>query len=301
MGKKIVLYVVVLAAVFFIGFVACFSYLKLDINQSAKEVEYEHTYTSFSVVQMSFENNLSFDGTILISDDKSYVDVYELYYSSYRQAEVLVSQGDEVTAETVLGSGLVSGAFKNVTCKSNGQVVYISDDTEEKCVYLEVLNRDALYFTVYFPYKQLDLLSDEMTIYFYNSDGEKINCRLDYVGYEIGEDNTVEIHLVPEDATGLLPGVSKTLYFVLDEMEECLAIPQSAVMVESDSYFVQIYDGEDYVTKQVVLGDLFSIQEDDNTWWYYRVKSGLSEGDTVYMEIIKTNETEKIDEFLEKD
>lgn len=254
----------------------------------------------YDVINTEFEDSISAIGTIEISDEKDYIDEYLLYYSQAVGANVSVKSGEIIDAGKKVGKSLVDGALRDVKCSSSGKVVQIQDFPEEQYVCVRILNYDSLYFTVRMDYKQSKNFNYDSKVYYVADDGSKVNCEIDFIGYEIYDDNTIEIHVVPKDKKDLTPGISENLCFVIKESDKCLALAKEAVMERNGTFTVLVKENENYIEKEIEVGNPFGVIENENTFYYYPVLSGLNEGDVVYTrQIVSNSDTAGLEELLQ--
>lgn len=301
MLKKIASIALIVLVSFGTGAGLCYCFMNMDINKTGKETEAaEYKYIMYDVMNTEFENSISDIGTIEISDDEYYIDEYLLYYSQTIGANVSVKSGEIVDAGKTVGKSLVDGSLRDVKCSSAGKVVQIQDFPEEQYVCVKILNYDSLYFTVRMDYKQSKNFNYDSKVYYFADDGSKVNCNIDFIGYEIYDDNTIEIHVVPKDKKGLTPGISENLCFVIKETDKCLALAKEAVMEQNGIYTVLVKENGEYIEKEIEVGNPFGVIEDENTFYYYPILSGLQEGDIVYTrQIVSNSDTSGLEELLQ--
>ena len=74
MLKKITSILFIIVISFSTGLGVCYCYCNLDMNQPLEEEKLEYRYCCYSVDDLEFENSVSVDGEIQVSEEQTYIE-----------------------------------------------------------------------------------------------------------------------------------------------------------------------------------------------------------------------------------
>lgn len=293
--KKILIWIVIIFFFLTIGFFIGRSYSNLDINNIEQlETSVKYTYVSVSPLSLDYDYNIEVNGVVELGGD--YFENIDIECDSDSDNVTLeFKQGDLFSKGDVICSKDANG--KQVVTQCNGIIDRI--EYEGNYIHLTILNRDKLYYTMYVDYDDLDKISYSSEVYYRDDEENIIKCDVRYIGSEIDENNQVKIEVV--GGGDILPGMSETFYFVVENNIEGLFLPAEAVNIKNTHAFVLMKDEDgNYNEKEISIGESVEVEENGSLYTYYEILGGLDTDDTVYIEKAASNIENNVKEVIEE-
>lgn len=238
-----------------------------DSSTTSSPEEEQVSYVRFPIHRGNMISTYSFVATASMSE----VSVSELWLNS--DDIVVVKRGADVKkGETLYKKG---DETVNATC--NMKILNIRYDTESDKQIVEYLNYESIRLTAVLPYSMYDQVEYKSEITTHNGIDE-IQIIIEEIGYMV-ENNQFEIVLSSD--LFILPGEKIDCILKRGVKENVLFIPAEAVFDDGTSnYYVTMLDAYKKPYKRdIYIGELFSVNENGNLYYYYEVLGGIDEGE----------------------
>lgn len=288
--KKKIVYIFIGLFIAGLSFLCGKYYNELDINNLEESREsYKYTYTLVKPFEMKYDYTVDFFGSVEVGD--YYWEDFSIDITKDK-GELKFNQGDKFSK----GDIIWKSSDKVIRADFNGIIDRITnkDDSLE----IRVLNKDVLYISVYAPCDVVQDIKYDTEVYIEDENGEKCDCKINYIGNEIVDDSTyMEIKVENADVK---PGEQKKVYFVLNRDMDGIFLPEDAVNIKENNVATVFKKNEDgnYEECDVSIGKVVENYEDGNIIIAYQIESGVSLDEDIYIEYIKSNVEDNTKDLL---
>lgn len=192
-----------------------------------------------------------------------------------KDAEIEFSRGENVKK----GEKLYTSGDNEINAEFNLKILDIYEDEAKEKLIIKYLNYNEIELTAYLPFELYDLIKyDSEIIIGNNSDNGGVEIM--EIGYVI-ENDTFEITLKTD--LMLLPGEKKECIFKYGVRENITFIPVEAVLNDGASHYVTMFDvNHKPYRRDIVVGEIFTVNQNGIILQYYEIISGLEEGEEAY-------------------
>ena len=246
--------------------------------------EYRITYQSYTVTRGSISNSLSFSGSMQVIDSKT--------YSNSAQAtvrNVYVATGDEVKK----GDKLIRlSTGDTLTADFDGKVnqLYVEKDDELSAGTQLLQLVDFVHMKVSVRVDEYDIadvhVGDQCTITATATE-KKFSSTIDNINYVSSSGGSVAyytatIYVDVDSDSGVYPGMQVTVTVPQEQAENVIILKEDALSFG--------FTNEAYVYMQNESGEMteVSVELGVSNGNYVEIKSGLNEGDEVFVEVEQT-------------
>ena len=269
-----------------IGFCACDTYRKLDINNisSEEEIHKEKQYIVDAPFRGSIESTVVYEGYVDNQNiDEYYDDVVLKYVNDEKECKLNVLKGEKIKKDEVIGNSYINNNFKTIRYNSNGVVdnIIINEKKKEMCV--RILNYELIMFTIKIREEEKNNITYNSNVYIENA--KELKCAVEYISTYIDEEGYIDVKIRVKNNDFIVPGEKKKICVSLGKSENALYLSRGSIIDSGDEYYVIVKDEDDnYIEKQIKVGNLVKVLEDGHEWEYYEILDGLEENELVYVE-----------------
>lgn len=288
MKRKVTLIVILI--LFLLGLVFGVIYLNNpDIFSSPKEEQdFDRTTTiRYPVIKGEITHTYSVDAQVISNTPELYVTDITLEGITQTNFELIKKQGDEIKS----GEALYKYEGKEKSVDFNGQLVditYEKTSADESTVTIKLLNYDKLFIQTEIDIDKYEKINYDTKV-FVTYDDNEYESKITGIGYEIA-DKKLPVKVGMPDK--FLPGTEVKVRFILDVHDAGLYVPEDAIYSDGDNYYANILEEDDTTRQtQVLIGERFSETDGDHTFKYVELLSGVSENDTIVVEIVDDSGT----------
>lgn len=157
----------------------------------------------------------------------------------------------------------------------------------ETSIQISLLNYEKLFVVTSLDYENLSLLNygTKASVMVTSHDTTKyFDANIIYLGYEINN-RKVDVHISTNEK--LLPGTPVNVAFEIVHETESLYILKSMLMMDGNTYYVEVQDNSGERTRRdVELGDFFDVYTNGQNTEFVEIKNGLTEGECLVVDMI---------------
>lgn len=254
--------VVSLAALFFI-----LNNRDSDEESSTASSSEEHyiSYTHFPVNRGPMTSTYAFSTTATADADA----VKTLYLSL--SDELIAKRGANVKK----GEALYKSGADTVNAEHSMKVLNITRDETVGRQIVEYLDYESVKLVARLPFSMYGIVDYNAHITL-NSDVDNVPLNIDEIGYTVEND---QFTVVLSSKEMFLPGERIDCTLRRGIRENVLHIPAEAVYNDGTSYYVTMFDENRQPYRcEILVGELFKVNQSGNIWYYYEVLGGIKEG-----------------------
>lgn len=198
------------------------------------------------------------------------------YFSTPHQIGVILKKGDLLYT------------FKGKEVKTAYDCKIVDMVIDDYSANFSLLIYDKLFIVTSVDYDKLNYLDfntkTELTL---NIQGEKerYTGKIINFGYEV-KNGKVEVRIHCDEK--LLPGTPLNVSFEIVHQTESLYILKQMLLMDGDTYYVEVEDGNGQRTrKEVEIGEFFDNYDNEHKVEYVEIKSGLELGERLIIDIVE--------------
>ena len=250
------------------------------IDKSHNSMKQINAY--YPILEGEIEHTYETDGVIAVCEGKPETENIRVEWINISDFELVKSRGELFEPNETI----YRYQGKDYSFPYHGRLLNVSEAEEDynKIANIELLNYDNLVVQTNIDSKNIDKINYDTTAKMSYLD-QTYDAKISEIGHVIS-DESLPVILSCEHT--LYPGSKVKVTFVTGIQQDGMYIPSEAVYHEQDDDvdYVLVEKNNEIIRKVIKTGTVFSVDENNNTFSYTEIVSGLSREDRIVTQTI---------------